>query len=531
MGKKTESQSHARLRELIAVLRKRDIVHGLTPEKLRLILEDMGPTYVKIGQVMSMRSDILPENYLMELQKLRAEVRPVPFEQVKQLIESEYGQSLGHVFSEFDETPLGSASIAQVYRAVLKKNGDPVVVKVQRPGIYEMMAKDVRLIRKALPLLKLVGGVSDAVDFSAALEELWTVAQQEMNFWLEAEHNERFASLNSEIRYVACPKVYHSLTTSRVMVMEQICGIPIDRTTELEEAGYDMTEIGLKLAESYCKQIFDDAFFHADPHPGNVWVADGKIIFLDLGMMGTLNERDRLLFRKAIMSMASGDIHQLKEIVLTIGEVQGKVDQVALYNDLDEMVRKYIELDLSDIDLAKVIEELLDLARLHTIKMPASITMLARGILTIEGVLIDCCPGVNMLQIITSHLSGEVMGSIDFSKEIKRLIKDGYRTLERTREVPITVADLLKMVVKGETKVNLEVVGSEEPLRKIDSMVNRLITCIIIAAVLMGSSIICTTDMYPQIFSIPALGVAGFLLALILAGRLVYDAIFSKKRK
>lgn len=525
------NKSRSRLRELISVLRRRDIIHGLTPQKLRLILEDMGPTYVKIGQIMSMRSDVLPENYLNELQKLRADVRPVPFAQVKKLMEQEYGQSLERIFSEIDETPLGSASIAQVYRAVLRKSGERVVIKVQRPGIYEMMSEDIRLIQKALPLLKLVGGAADAVDLSAVIEEMWVVAQQEMNFLLEAEHNERFSMLNSDIRYVKCPKVYHSLTTARVMVMEQIIGIPIDQTTDLTQAGYDMTEIGLKLAESYCKQIFDDAFFHADPHPGNLWVSDGKIVFLDLGMMGSLNERNRLLFRKAIRSMAGSDIHELKEIVITLGEVEGKIDHTALYNDLDELVRKYVHLDLADIDLAKVIEELLELARVHSIRMPASITMLARGVLTMEGVLAACCPEVNMLQIITSHLSDHLFTDFNLSKELKRLAQDSYRTLERSREIPIAFADLLKMAIKGETKLNLEIVGSQEPLHKIDSMVNRLITCIIIAAVLMGSSIICTTQMHPQLFGIPALGALGFFVALLLGGKLVYDAVFSSKKR
>ena len=258
---------------------------------------------------------------------------------------------------------------------------------------------------------------------------------------------------------------------------------------------------------------------------------DTKIVFLDLGMMGTLNERDRVLFKEAFISMASGDIHRLKEIILTIGEVKGKIDHTELYNDLDGMVRKYIKLEFSDINLAKVIEELLSLARLYNIKMPASITMLARGVLTLEGVLASCCPGVNILQIITSHISGKTFSEIDIDKEIKHLLRDGVTAFNRSREIPITVADILKMAVKGESKLNIEIVGSQEPLDKLNAMVNRLITCIIIAAILMGSSIICTTKLYINFFGIPALGAAGFLIALILGIKLVYDVIFSKKRK
>ena len=288
-GKKEDRR---RLREILGVLARHNLAGGMTPEKLRSIVEDLGPTFVKLGQIMSMRRDMLPEAYCRELEKLRAEVRPLAFEEVRGVVETEYGVSLRSVFDVFDETPIGSASIAQVHAARLK-NGAPVVVKVQRPGIRDTMARDIALLRRAAGHLGGIGGLGSVVDFRMVLDEMWVVAQQEMDFLIEAQHAEKFRRLNEEIAYVTCPRVERRFTTSRVLVMEYIDGIPIDAHEALEQAGYDRAEIGTKLAENYVKQVLEDAFFHADPHPGNLRVRGGKIVWLDLGMMGRLTEKDR----------------------------------------------------------------------------------------------------------------------------------------------------------------------------------------------------------------------------------------------
>ena len=531
MENNKKQKQASRLRELLDVLRRRDILHGVTPVKVRQILEDMGPTYVKLGQIMSMRSDILPQTYCDELSKLQATVRATPFADVERILEEEYGKPWRKIFSSIDQKPLGSASIAQVYRAVLQENQAKVVIKVQRPHIYETMARDIKLMHRALSILKVIGPTADVLDFDAILNELWTVAQQEMDFLLEAQHNEEFAKLNQEIVYVHCPEVYRSLTTSRVLVMEQIEGIPIDHLEELEAAGYDLHEIGMKLAANYCKQVMDDAFFHADPHPGNIWISGGKIIFLDLGMMGRLTARDRSLFREAVKAVARYDAHTLKEILLTIGNVNGKINHTELYTDTDDMLRKYADAELSSINLGKLVQELLDLAKRHNIGMPSSITMLARGVMTIEGVMSKCCPEISLLQILKSHLSGEILQNFHLKHELKKVGQQLYDTASKGIDIPVHLSDFLKMAVKGQAKVNLEIVGSEEPLQKISSMVNKLVTCILAASILMGSSIICTTDMKPKVLGIPFLGFLGFVAALVLCGKLVVDTVFSKKKK
>ncbi len=268
-----------RLKEITSVLHKHEISRGVTPEKLsRLILEELGPTYIKLGQIASMHSDILPKKYCDELMRLRSEVAPMPFEKVQEVLEEAYGCPYTEVFEQIESIPQGSASIAQVHRAVLK-TGEKVVVKVQRKGIYDIMSRDIGLLHKAVRLLPPIS-MKGLVDLDMVLDELWTVTQEEMNFLIEAANMEEFSRKNEDIAFVGTPALFKEYTTTHVLVMEYIDGFGIHEKDRLLEEGYDLKEIGTKLVDNYIKQVMDDGFFHADPHPGNVRIRDGKIIWI-----------------------------------------------------------------------------------------------------------------------------------------------------------------------------------------------------------------------------------------------------------
>ncbi len=268
MSEKEKGTNNSRFREIISVLRKHNITRGLSPKKLRLIMEDLGPTFVKIGQIMALHSDILPKAYCDELMELCTDARPMPFEEAVSVIDESYGRSWKKVFSSIEETPIGSASIAQVHRAVLK-SGEEVVVKIQRKGIYEMMARDIEFIRKAIKLMPPIS-LKGMADFDLVLDELWSVTRDEMNFLTEASNIEEFARRNKDVNFVQTPVLYQQYTTVHVLVMEYIDGCGIDEKDKLLEDGYDLKEIGSKLVDNYIKQVMDDGFFHADPHSGNV---------------------------------------------------------------------------------------------------------------------------------------------------------------------------------------------------------------------------------------------------------------------
>ncbi|MGN1387666.1 MAG: ABC1 kinase family protein [Bacillus sp. (in: firmicutes)] len=521
---KTEETTSVRLREIVEVMRRHSIIHGVTPEKLRLILEDLGPTYVKIGQIMSMRSDMLPQKYCNELMKLRADVKPIEFSEVVQLIEEEYGMPIKEVFPEIEEKPLGSASMAQVH-IVRLKDGRKAVVKVQRPHIKEIMAQDIALMRKAAKLFEIIELSGDVIDFNSVIEEMWVVSKQEMDFLLEAKNCRELAQLNADIAYIAFPEIIDSLTTSKILVMEYVDGIQIDHVQELTTLGYDMNEIGEKLAENYIKQVLDDGFFHADPHPGNVWIRDGKIVWLDLGMVGRLSNRDRLLFKNAVLAIVNNDIFEVKNVLLSLGTVKGKVNHSLLYDDVEELVTKYANLELGNIDLGQLFEELIDLCNRHSIRTPARITMLARGVVTIEGVLSACCPDVNFMQLAKSHLTEYYMEDFDLAAELKKSGKNLYTMTKKAIDVPGQLSDLLKMATKGQMKMNLDVTGAEEPIKQIDHMLDKLIICLIASSLLIGSSLISTTNMRPQVLDIPLFGILGFCGSAILGCWLLFGIL------
>ncbi len=522
--------SARRLKEIVAVLRDRELLQGVTPVKVRQVLEDLGPTFVKLGQIISMRPDFLPNEYQAELTRLQSEVKPMDFSVVKEIVQREYNQSWDGIFASIDEHAMGSASIAQVHRASLL-NGDRVVIKVQRPGIYEVMAKDIALLKRAISILNLVRDSDGVVNLESIVDEMWEIAKQEMDFLLEADHIEEFAHLNKDDENILCPKVNRQLTTQRILVMECMDGIPLDDGEGLQAACVDMEHIGRRLGINYVKQIIDDGFFHADPHPGNIWVKDGRIIWLDLGMMGRLSVRDRNSFRHAIMALVTNDVYGMKEAVLALGVPRGKVDHIQLYDDVAALMAQYGDLDFEHLKAGEVARKILMVLKSNNIAIPHGFSMFARGVMIMEGVMTRCCPQVNFSEIFAKGLRVSMEKDFSWLAELNKFKRDSYMLMKKSMQLPEQISDILKMTLSGQTKVNLDLTGSQEPLQKLDSMINKMIMAIISAALLLGSSTICTTQMEPKIMEIPLLGVLGYLAAMVLCSKLLWSIIKTDRRK
>ena len=522
--RKEDKGSAARLREMVEVLRERDIVHGITPEKLRLILEDLGPTFVKLGQIMSMRPDFLPQEYCDELMKLQTEASPLPFSVIEKVIEQEYQRRWTRIFRSIDEEALGSASIAQVHCAVLL-DGEKVVIKVQRPGVHDVMSKDIVLLKRAAGILKILGPAQDVVDFSMVLDELWAIAKQEMDFVMEANHIEEFRHANQDADFVSCPKVYRHLTTQHVLVMEYVDGIQIDDVAGLKAAGIDVRRIGERLGENYVKQIVEDGYFHADPHPGNIWVRGGKIVWLDLGMMGRLSNKDRAAIRKAIFALAQHDVFEMKAAVLSLGVPQERIDHARLYQDIDALIAQYGDLDFRSLKMGILSRQIMNVLRSHHIAIAPGISMFCRGVMTIEGVMRLVCPEVSFVEILARSMELSFAKGFNWREEAGKAKREGYILLRKSLQLPEQISDILKMTLSGQTKVNLELTGADEPLARLNKMINKLIIALLSAALLLGSSTICTTQMTPKIMEIPFLGVLGYLAAIVLSARLLWSIL------
>lgn len=476
----------ARGREVVAILARHHLERGITPEKLRLILEDLGPTFVKLGQILSMRTDLLPVSYCQELEKLRAQARPMPMEEVRQVICQATGKAVEEAFAAFVEEPIGSASIAQVHRATLR-DGRDAVVKVQRPGIRQTMASDLALVRKAAGVTRLTG-LDRSVDFAQVLDEMEAMVQEETDFRREADNLRAFAQANADVACVACPQVYGEWCGETLLCMEYVEGISLRDRQALADAGYDLDDIGGKLAENYVKQIVDDGFFHADPHPGNIRIRGGQIVWLDMGMMGRLTERDRELLRKAVAAVAAHDAEALRRIVMAMGRVTGPVDSMTLTGDIDDFLTRYEAVSLGSLDLGGMLRELMELSQKHHIAVPSGMTMLARGAVTIEGVLREVSPQTSIMAVVTRHMANAMLADIHWKEEAASFLGDARDSMRKAARLPGQLSDTLRTVNRGQARLNVEL-RAREGVGINDRMMRRAIYAMLSAACVLAGAV------------------------------------------
>ena len=519
-----------RLGQITRIVEQFDVLHGLTPVKMRLMFEALGPTFVKVGQILSMRSEILPQSFCDELAKLRADADPMPYSTVLDVLAAEYGRPADEVFAHIDPKPLGSASLAQVHRATLK-TGEDVAIKVQRPGVRETMAQDVSIMRSIAKAATKVIRTSQIVDLKGVVEELWDTFESETDFLIEARNLAEFKRFAARFKYMDGPTAYTELCTEHVVVMEYIDGISVSHPGRLVDAGYDLKEIGTKLVDNYATQILDDGFFHADPHPGNIIIRGGQIVLIDLGMTGRLDQRTRAVLKEMIFAVAKQDSPALAEGLLRFaGTEADPEDYPALLADLDVIVKEFGTVDLAELDIAAFLTALTQMAGRHNIEVPSTVTTVGRALVTLEGLLDEFIPDVNMIEIISDHIATSKSLKNATKDEIKSLGVEGHQALHATLGTMTELKTVARMLTRGQLRVNMELVGSEEPFQLLSDMVNRLTMALIVVGLFVGSSIVYYAGMKPIIFGIPVIGFMGYVVAFALGVWIVID-IYLKGRK
>ena len=519
-----------RLWQIARIANQFDVIHGLTPVKMRLMLEALGPTFVKVGQILSMRSEILPQAFCDELAKLRADADPMPYQTVLETLSSEYGRPIGEIFEHIDPTPLGSASLAQVHRATLL-TGEDVAVKVQRPGVRETMAQDVSIMRSIARLATRVMPSAQVVDLGGVVEELWDTFESETDFLVEARNLAEFKRFCQPYVYMDCPKPYMDLCTEHVVVMDYVEGISVSHPEQLIAAGYDLKEIGTKLVDNYATQVLDDGFFHADPHPGNIIIAGGQIVLIDLGMTGRLNAKTRSVLKQMIFAVAKQDSPALADGLLRFaGTESDAADYPTLLADLDTIVAEYGTVDLKDLDLASFVTALTQLAQRHGIEVPSTVTTVARALVTLEGLLDEFIPDVNMIEIISEHIATSKPLDRAAADEVKSLGVEAHAALHGLLGALCETKVAARMLTRGQLRVNMELAGAEEPMRMLSEMVNRLTMALIVVGLYVGSSIVYFAGVPPIVFGIPVVGFMGYVVAFVLSVWIVFDIYFKGRR-
>ena len=533
--KAMEKYKKTRAAEIMAVFAKHNFyANGFTPVELRTTLEDLGPTYVKIGQIMSSRVDMLPESYCKELENLRQNVKELDPEIAKAVIEQETGKKIDEIFLEFRDKPLGSASIGQAHLAVLK-DGTKVVTKVQRPLIADMMREDFVLLKK---LAGMVNTVSEAdengeqmVDLLSVIEELEKVENEELDFRVEAE-NTRFFKENciDDEEKISCPTVIDELTTERLFTMTFVDGYSISKRDRLIEDGYDPEQIGSVILDNYIHQVLDVGTFHGDPHQGNIMVSHGKPVWIDFGMIGRITDQDVNIIQSLIMSLIERDLDALVNAIMSMGAASPKTDRSKLIQDADVMFDKYMNVtNLEELDLAALLTEITDLASKHHISLPGKYTMLVRSIATIEGVIEELCPKLNLFQQITDRIMERMRKSFDIEQELISAGKDVLELGKKVQKMPGLAYDALNNAVKGRLKLNFELTGYEEILKSLGDTAKSIVLALFACVLFIGSAILSTADIQPKTpDGQPLIAAGGLVFSAALA---IYTVKHMSKKK
>ena len=476
-----------RLKAIVSILKESNFLGGITPEKVCKTITKLGPTFIKIGQIMASRYDVLPKEYCDALSKLRSNVEPMPFSEVHKILEEELG-NVEEIFENISEKSIGSASMAQVHKAKLK-TGEIVAVKVQRRNIYETMTMDVKLLKRAIILLHL-RLIVKSIDLTSVIDEIYNVAKEEMNFEIEAKHLEEFRENNIDITYVEVPKIYKNFITKKVLVMDYIEGISLNEKEQLEKAGYDVVEIGEKLANNYIKQALDDGFFHADPHQDNIFVYEGKIFYLDLGMMGRISNRYKKILNNAMKAIVRNDIPEIEHLLLSISTVKGNINHMKLRTEIQQVIDRNVNEDIQDIDIVKFIDSVSTILRKNNIKLDNNITLLIRGICVIEGTLESLTPNINLLLVLKNKIKEDSIKEMFSEEMITNAGKHLVTSANSLSQLPGELLSLVRDVNRGETKIDIEMANSDKQVDKLEKMLHQLVIGFLDAAVLLGASMV-----------------------------------------
>lgn len=526
-----DKTSHKRMNEIVRIMRQYKVLHGLTPEQAVEVLQALGPTYVKIGQLASNRSDLLPKAYCDAFEKLRDDANPMPFDVAIEQIDRAYGKSWHEVFASIDPVPLGAASIAQVHKATLL-DGTTVAVKVRRPGVAESMAEDIMLMKHLLALGEFASNSHRDILLSLEgfIEEIERTTASEVDFTSELHNLMRFHDELADEEGVTSPVAYPQYSCESVLVMEFVQGTEISHTQALREQGIDVSALARRVCQSYVTQVLDDGFFHADPHPGNILVRDREVVWIDLGMVGTLTVSERMLVGKVFTAVATDNAYLLKEAVMGLVHVLGPVDHGALLEALSRLLAEYSTAEMKEINVGTVLTEVIEVLRGQNMVMTSSVTMLARGFVTIEGVIAQVAPDISVIEIVSKHVIAQQADPKFLATQLIDLATTSAASAEALAKLPTQLSNTLEMLDRGQIKVNGDIEVSSRILATAYASVGRISLALLSAGLFLGSSILCTTAMQPQLLGVPLLGVLGYVGAFVLGAYTVFHILVSRHR-
>jgi ubiquinone biosynthesis protein len=472
----------------ISVPEEADVPRETKAVRLRLVLEELGPTFIKLGQMLSTRSDIFAPAYIEELEKLQDDVPPVPFDQIQAQLELELGRPLPGIYSDINPVPLAAASIGQVHEATLV-DGRRVAVKVQRPGIRTVMETDMEILYDLAGLAERHSTWGEIYKFTVMVEEFDHILRDELDFVQEARHAKTLARNFAADRSIHIPAVYWDYTTPKVLTLEFIAGEKLTDRQKLIDAGHDPAKVARKLVEAILKQILMDGFFHADPHPGNlVALADGRLVFLDFGIMGYLEEELRDKITKLVFGLINKNSGEILRAVMSLGVLPPHVNMYRLRRDIEHLREKYYEIPLREVSAAESLGDIMQLACRHRIRVPMEFTLFIKALMVTEGIATRLDPDISIVKVV-EPLGTRLLRHRFSVRNIKKLFWDNlYDYHFLISRLPGQLNQIIELLNRGEIKVKTENPDLTIALFKINTMVNRLVYSIIVGAMVISSS-------------------------------------------
>jgi len=483
------------------------------PERLRMALEELGPTFIKFGQVLSTRSDFIPPEYLFELAKLQDDVPPFSYEDVESIFLAEMGHKPEELFAEFKREPVAAASIGQAHEGVLR-DGDKVVVKVQRPEIEKIIAVDLEILAHIAALMEKYLEELQGHRPTSIVEEFPRTISKEIDYSVEIGNIERFAKQFERNKTIYVPKVYRDLSCERILTMENIQGLKASDVDQLRKQGADLPLFAERGTNLIMEQIFVHGFFHADPHPGNIFILpDNLICFLDFGMMGRLSRQNRDDFTDLVLYIVARNERKVMESVLKLTNHYEDINRDALGRDLSEMLDRYLYLPLKELEAGKILQDLLELVSRHQIFFKPNFYLMMKAITTVEGVGCILDPDLELLKLAQPFMKKVKSDRLRLNRIAEEAGLATSEYIDLLRDLPEELRSILSQLRQGRMKLEFEHRGLSDLRVALDQVSNRISFAIVLASLIIGSSLIILSGIPPKWNDIPIIGLIGFLLA------------------
>lgn len=502
-------------------------------ERIRMAFEELGPTFIKGAQVLSNRPDILPAELITEFQKLQSNVAPFAYEKVREIIVAELGHPVEDIFETFDETPIGSASIGQVHLARLK-NGERVVVKVQRPDVKKIVETDLSIMKEVVKRGTAFfeqNGIMDPLDVVVAFEKNM---MRELDYRTETRNINQFRTFYKDRKDFYVPRAYKEYTTAKVMVLELIEGVKITNTQQLKAWGLDVVKIAETGMNIYLTQIFEFGFFHADPHPGNVLVRqDGVICLIDFGMVGRLSKKEKIAFAGVFISMAQHDARAMASFFRRLA-IDDDIKDIKLFEmDLQEIIDDFAVLDVKESNMADLAQRMQKIIYQYRLKVPGSIFIIFRALAILEGIGKEVHPDLNTMEAVKPYgqkLVVDMYSPANFTDDLFITLND---LLSILNTFPGELKDIVRKIRQGKLHLEHRIDGYDVLLTKLDRLMTRASLTLIIVALLLSSALIIDAPLAPSLKTtggIPYLSIVGWILATLLLILLLFKSKAQKNQ-